>query len=199
MNPKPRDLAQMTLGILFIAGLIAASFWILRPFLPAIIWATMVVVATWPVMRALQARLWGRRSLAVAVMTLMLLLVLIVPLSLAIATLVDNADRIVDWEVYDGFDGPITAPHGNLVAIEEPGFPANKPMWRYVTPGMVTQYQIPELPEAAGSAGLSAGPMYLTVIPFYVQGQFDFGEFTYDELSQFRWKAWAVHTTVFLP
>ncbi len=97
MNPKPRDLAQMTLGILFIAGLIAASFWILRPFLPAIIWATMVVVATWPVMRALQARLWGRRSLAVAVMTLMLLLVLIVPLSLAIATLVDNADRIVDW------------------------------------------------------------------------------------------------------
>ena len=55
MNPKPRDLAQMTLGILFIAGLIAASFWILRPFLPAIIWATMVVVATWPVMRALQA------------------------------------------------------------------------------------------------------------------------------------------------
>jgi hypothetical protein len=110
-----------------------------------------------------------------------------------------NADRIVDWEVYDGFDGPITAPHGNLVAIEEPGFPANKPMWRYVTPGMITQYQIPELPEAAGSAGLSAGPMYLTVIPFYVQGQFDFGEFTYDELSQFRWKAWAVHTTVFLP
>jgi hypothetical protein len=110
-----------------------------------------------------------------------------------------NAERIVDWEVYDGFDGPITAPHGNLVAIEEPGFPANKPMWRYVTPGMITQYQIPELPEAAGSAGLSAGPMYLTVIPFYVQGQFDFGEFTYDELSQFRWKAWAVHTTVFLP
>jgi predicted PurR-regulated permease PerM len=97
MNLEQRDLAQITLGVLFIGGLIAATFWILRPFLPAVIWATMVVVATWPVMRKIEARLGGRRSLAVAVMTLCLLLVLIVPLSLAIATLVDNADHILGW------------------------------------------------------------------------------------------------------
>jgi predicted PurR-regulated permease PerM len=97
MDQQQRDLAQITLGVLFIGGLIAASFWILRPFLPAVIWATMVVVATWPVMRAIQARLWGSRALAVTAMTLILLLVLVVPLSLAIATLVDNAERIVGW------------------------------------------------------------------------------------------------------
>lgn len=97
MNPQPRDLAQITLGVLFIGGLIVASFWILEPFLPAVIWATMVVVPTWPVMLAIQARLWGKRSLAVAVMTLVLLLLLLVPLSLAIAAIADNADRIAGW------------------------------------------------------------------------------------------------------
>ncbi len=97
MRPAQRDLAQITLGVLFIGGLIAASLWILLPFLAAVIWATMVVVSTWPIMLAIEARLWRRRSLAVAVMTLLLLLLLVGPLTLAITTLVDNADRIVEW------------------------------------------------------------------------------------------------------
>src|SRR5574340_240507 len=97
MNPQQRDLTQITLGVLFIGGLIAASFWILKPFLPAVIWATMVVVPTWPVMLGIQARLWGKRSLAVVVMTVILLLALVVPLSLAIAAIADNASRIAGW------------------------------------------------------------------------------------------------------
>ena len=109
-----------------------------------------------------------------------------------------DGDRLIDWDVYDGFDGPITAPHGNLISIEEPGL-VPKPLWRHVTPSLVTQYNLPELPMAAGSAGLSDGPMYLTVIPFIVDGQFNFDDFTYEELSQYRWKAWAVNTEVFLP
>jgi predicted PurR-regulated permease PerM len=91
------DLARTTFSVLFIGGLILASLWIIKPFLAALIWATMVVVATWPVLLRIQAWLWGRRSLAVVVMTLLLLLILLVPLSLAIVTLVDNADNIVGW------------------------------------------------------------------------------------------------------
>ena len=94
---KPRDLAQTTFSVLVIGALIAASFWILRPFLGPAIWATMVVVATWPVMLHVEARLRGRRWAAVAVMTLLLLLLFVVPLTLALVTLVDNADRIVGW------------------------------------------------------------------------------------------------------
>ena len=91
------DLTRTTLAVLFVAGLIAACFWILRPFLPAIIWATTLVVATWPVMLRVQHRLWNRRSLAVAIMTLALLLVFVVPFWLAITTIIDNFDRIVEW------------------------------------------------------------------------------------------------------
>jgi predicted PurR-regulated permease PerM len=91
------DLTRTTLAVLFVAGLIAACFWILRPFLPAIVWATTLVVATWPVMLRVQHRLWNRRGLAVAIMTLALLLVFVVPFWLAITTIIDNFDRIVEW------------------------------------------------------------------------------------------------------
>ena len=47
------DLARATLGVLIIVALIALAIWILRPFLGAVVWATMIVVATWPVMRRL--------------------------------------------------------------------------------------------------------------------------------------------------
>jgi predicted PurR-regulated permease PerM len=77
--------------------LIAATFWIVRPFLSAFLWATMIVISTWPFMLKLQARLWGRRGLATATITVVLLLILIVPLSFSVVTLVDNMDRIVAW------------------------------------------------------------------------------------------------------
>ena len=95
--PTGRDLTRTTLGVLWIGIMIVANFWVLRPFLPSLLWAVMIVVATWPLMVGIQARLWGRRGLAVAVMTLVLLLVLIVPLALAVGTIVENADRIADW------------------------------------------------------------------------------------------------------
>jgi predicted PurR-regulated permease PerM len=80
-----------------IGGLIVASFWILRPFLPALIWATTIVVATWPALRAVQAHLWGKRSLAVAVMTLAMLLVVIAPIAIVVSTIFEHGETIVAW------------------------------------------------------------------------------------------------------
>jgi predicted PurR-regulated permease PerM len=91
------NLPRTVLGVLFIGGLIAASFWILSPFLPATIWATTIVVATWPLMLRVQAALWGRRSLAVLVMTLVLLFAFFVPLLIAVDSIVGNAGTISDW------------------------------------------------------------------------------------------------------
>ena len=93
----PFDVTRTTLAVLFISLLIFASFWLVRPFLTAFIWATAIVVATWPLLLGLQQRLWGKRRFAVVVMTLVLLLVLVVPLSLAVFTIVDKTDGIVAW------------------------------------------------------------------------------------------------------
>jgi predicted PurR-regulated permease PerM len=91
------DLARITLAVLLLVGLIAASFWILQPFLLAAVWATMIVVSTWPMMLRLQAWLWRRRAPAVVVMTLGLLLIFLVPLSLALIAITGNAGRFVAW------------------------------------------------------------------------------------------------------
>ena len=95
MQSPSRDLVRTTLGVLAILALIAAAFWVLRPFIAATIWATMIVVATWPMLKWFETRLWRRRSLAALVMTLLLLLVIIVPLLLAIGTLIQYSDVIV--------------------------------------------------------------------------------------------------------
>jgi predicted PurR-regulated permease PerM len=91
-----RDITHTTLTVLLIAMLIIAVFGILRPFLPALVWATTIVVTTWPVMLRVQKRLWGKRGLAVLVMTLGLLLVLVIPFWVALATIVENFHRIDD-------------------------------------------------------------------------------------------------------
>jgi len=95
--PAPSDLARRALQLLFLGALIATSFWILRPFLPALAWAVMIAVATWPLLLHLQAWLGGRRTPAVAVMTLVLLLILVVPLFFGIAAIVENTERIAGW------------------------------------------------------------------------------------------------------
>jgi len=94
-TPVSLDVTHTTLAVIFIGILIASSFWILHPFLIALVWASVIVIATWPILLKLQALLARRRGLAVAVMTIALLLILLVPLTLTILTIIGNAENIV--------------------------------------------------------------------------------------------------------
>ena len=95
MTSQRPELARTTLSVLFIGGLIAGSLWVLSPFVAAFVWATMIVVATWPMMRRVESAFGGRRAPAVAVMTLGLLAVLMVPLAVALQAILDHADDLV--------------------------------------------------------------------------------------------------------
>lgn len=94
MRPSTNDLPRTVLAVLFIGLLIAGAFWVLRPFLAALLWGAMIVIATWPLLRRLERWLGGRRRLAVTAMTLGLLLLFVLPFFLAIGTLVTHADQI---------------------------------------------------------------------------------------------------------
>jgi len=91
------DITRITLAVLFIGALIAASFWIFKPFLTSFIWATIIVVATWPLLLKLQDWFWHKRGLAVTAMTIILLLVLVIPLTFAISAIIDSTDKITGW------------------------------------------------------------------------------------------------------
>lgn len=90
---KP-DMTRAVLAVIAILLLIAGAMWVMLPFLGALIWAVMIVVATWPLMLKVEKRLWQRRSLAVAVMVLALLMLLFVPLSIAVVAAVEHVDDL---------------------------------------------------------------------------------------------------------
>src|SRR5882724_10674896 len=71
-----------------VLALVVGALAVLRPFLPAILWATIIVVATWPIMLRLQKLFGGRRSLAIVAMSTGLLLAVIGPVVLLLGTLV---------------------------------------------------------------------------------------------------------------
>jgi predicted PurR-regulated permease PerM len=90
-----RDLTRNTLAVLFIGTLIVASLWIVRPFLAPVIWATMIVVATWPLMLRVERALGGKRVLAVTAMMLTILLVFVLPFWAAVGAILDYSDEVV--------------------------------------------------------------------------------------------------------
>jgi len=87
------DITRVVLMVVVIGTLLAGSFLTLLPFLSGLIWATTIVVATWPALIRLQQLVGGRRWLAVTVMTLLVGLAFILPFAMAITTLIDAAGR----------------------------------------------------------------------------------------------------------
>ena len=93
---RSSDLFPRIFQVLALAALIATSLWIIRPFLVALIWATTVAIATWPVLLRVQRGLAGKRTLAVTVMTIALSSVFLIPLYFAITIVASNAERLSD-------------------------------------------------------------------------------------------------------
>ncbi len=91
------DLPQMLFTLMFILLLIAACLWVVQPFILGFAWASMVVIATWPLMLKIQRLLWGQRFLAVIVMTILLLLLFIIPVALLVNSLIDNSAPVIAW------------------------------------------------------------------------------------------------------
>ena len=48
MTETRSELARTVLSVIFLGGLIGGSLWVLKPFLGSLIWAAMIVIATWP-------------------------------------------------------------------------------------------------------------------------------------------------------
>jgi predicted PurR-regulated permease PerM len=94
-EPASTDVARVTLMVMVIAILIAGSLWTLLPFIAALVWATTIVVATWPLLLWVQKRTGGRRALATAIMTFMVAIIVIVPFWIAITALLDASENVV--------------------------------------------------------------------------------------------------------
>jgi predicted PurR-regulated permease PerM len=97
MQKHARDVTRTMLIILFVSLLGSLSVWVLAPFLPAMIWATMLVIATWPMMLWMQTKLNNNRLYATTGMVLFLLLIVILPSMFAIEMLMTHMKDIADF------------------------------------------------------------------------------------------------------
>ena len=92
--PPSHDYLRVLTMVVIVGALIACSLWVLKPFLGAIVWAAMIVVATWPLKQDLERHAGGRRWIAVTLMTTAILVLLVVPLVVAVAQFVEHYDDI---------------------------------------------------------------------------------------------------------
>jgi predicted PurR-regulated permease PerM len=89
------DPTRVILLMIFVGGLSLCSLWVMRPFLPALIWAATIVVAVWPLLLRLQRMVGGSRGLAVTLMTLIVLVLFVVPFWLAVTTILGHIDSLM--------------------------------------------------------------------------------------------------------
>ena len=177
-----QDLARVLLAVLSIGLLIAISLWVLLPFLGAMVWGVAIVAATWPLMLRLQALLFGRRSLAVLLLTVLLLLILFIPLSLVVGAIVKNASEIIAWvRALGSFQLP--PPPEWLVSLPVVGTRLGQ-VWQHIAGSGIEQLAKEAAPYAAtvatwligqiGSLGMVVVQFLLTVAVtaiFYLNGE----------------------------
>jgi predicted PurR-regulated permease PerM len=82
--------------VLIIGVLICASLWTLLPFIGSLVWATAIVIATWPLLLWVQRHVGGSRAIATTIMTVFMLLIFIVPFWVAVGALLEGAAEGVD-------------------------------------------------------------------------------------------------------
>jgi predicted PurR-regulated permease PerM len=93
IDPR-RELVRSAFSLLAVGLLAGLSLWILKPFFGAIVWATILAVATWPILTRVQRLLWGRRALAVTAMILALVTAVVGPFLAVVGAVVRNIDAL---------------------------------------------------------------------------------------------------------
>jgi predicted PurR-regulated permease PerM len=96
-NLSQKDLTQVTLIVVIILLLTVGSIWVFSPFIPALIWASIIVISTYNFMLKLQKLLWNKKGLAISVMIVLIMMVILVPIALVVGTIVTNSSQIISW------------------------------------------------------------------------------------------------------
>ena len=90
--------ARLTARVALALGLLGLALWTAADFLPALIWATILAVALWPLYVPLAARVSaGPSTLSALLFTLLVALILFLPLALAVYQIAQQSDQVAAW------------------------------------------------------------------------------------------------------
>ncbi len=91
MNEPARAYFRIALVALIIIG----AFWVLAPFLAALMFAAILCLTTWPLFTWVETRVKGRTTLAALLTTLILATAVLLPMSYLAATLADGVTQLL--------------------------------------------------------------------------------------------------------
>src|ERR1700719_721852 len=94
-TPDRAKIARRIAGVAAALGLLAVAVWMLATFLPALAWAVVLAIATWPVFRTVRERV-GRDWAAIA-MTVLILVVILAPLGFALIEAGREYGTVMGW------------------------------------------------------------------------------------------------------
>lgn len=152
--PKTTNRIEMVVTVVAVGLLATGCLLVLRPFVAAILWATVLTYTTWPMLLRLDGWMRGRRSLAAFTMTTLIALVLVLPFVVAGITLTENVSRLED-----------------LFRFLQGGLPPQAPEWVQSLPwiGPTVERTWPRFAQDTGwisdtlkTVGLGAGKWLLT-------------------------------------
>jgi len=93
----PPSRVDQSLTLVVLAMLIIGCFFVLQPFITALVWAAILCTTTWPLYWRVTARLRDRSGLSAFVMVVLLALLMIAPFIVVGATIADNAALMAQW------------------------------------------------------------------------------------------------------
>lgn len=93
MNENHKELISIGLTV----GIVALAIFIIHRFIPSLIWAGIIVIATYPLYRHWRRFFGTRHNLAALLFTLILVLLLILPLSWLITVLVQESQLFINY------------------------------------------------------------------------------------------------------
>jgi predicted PurR-regulated permease PerM len=88
---------EQTITLALLALLVIGCFFVLRPFLSAILWAAILAVTVWPLHLRIRARMPRYPSLAALIVVVLIAIALLAPFLIVGATIAENADRVAVW------------------------------------------------------------------------------------------------------
>jgi predicted PurR-regulated permease PerM len=94
MNESARHFVPGT-RIALVALIAIGAIWVLAPFLPALLFAAILCLTTWPLFARIETRLKGRTTLAALLMTLLLAAAVLLPMSYLAATAANGVSQLL--------------------------------------------------------------------------------------------------------
>lgn len=96
----PRDLPQTLFGIILILTLLCCAIWVLHPFLLSVVWAGLIVIATWPLFLRVKHKMGERKGPAIGLMMLFLTAIFLVPMIFSAGMVSLALEHFLQWMIH---------------------------------------------------------------------------------------------------